>query len=220
MARALEQKSLLLGDIAPDFEENTTQGKISFYQWLGNDWGILFSHPKDFTPVCTTEIGVASKLKSEFDKRKVKIIGLSVGSVESHQKWISDINETQHTKVNFPLIGDENHQVAELYGMIHPAQSEVSTVRAVFIIDPTKKIRLMIAYPQATGRNFHEILRVVDGLQLTDHYSVATPANWQWGEDCVILASLTDPEILKQKFPKGWKELKPYLRMVPQPGKD
>ena len=219
MAEAAVHKGLLLGDTAPDFIAETTLGRIRFYEWLGESWGIFFSHPRDFTPVCTTELGQISRLKHEFDKRNTKIIALSVDSVESHHRWIADINETQKTIVAFPLIGDENGRVAEMYGMFHPAMSQTATVRSVFIIDPSKKIRLTINYPMATGRNFKEILRVIDALQLTDRHSVATPSDWQWGEDCIILPSLTDPKILKEKFPAGWKEVKPYLRLTPQPGK-
>lgn len=217
MVQTAQEKSLQLGDTAPDFTANTTEGKISFHQWIGNSWCILFSHPKDFTPVCTTELGYVARVKSEFDKRNVKVIALSVGSVETHKAWIPDINSTQFTKVNYPLIGDEDHHISHLYGMIHPHVSETTTVRTVFIIDPNKKIRLMMTYPASTGRNFEEILRVVDSMQLTDTASVATPANWRWGEECVILPSITDPEVLKKKFPKGYRELKPYLRMTPQP---
>lgn len=216
----VQQKNLQLGDIAPDFIANTTEGQISFHDWIGNSWCILFSHPKDFTPVCTTELGCVAKIKKEFDKRNVKVIGLSVGSVESHQAWIPDINATQKCTVNFPMIGDEDHHVSELYGMIHPKASETTTVRTVFIIDSNKKIRLMLAYPASTGRNFDEILRVIDSMQLTDSHSVATPVNWNWGDECIILPSITDPETLKQKFPKGYRELKPYLRMTPQPTTD
>jgi alkyl hydroperoxide reductase subunit AhpC len=217
MVQTYQTKSLQLGDIAPDFVAETTEGKISFHQWLGNSWGILFSHPKDFTPVCTTELGYVAKMKDEFDKRNVKAIALSVERIESHKAWIIDINRTQNTNVNFPIIGDENHQISELYGMIHPNSSETTTVRAVFIIDPKKKIRLTLCYPAATGRNFNEILRVIDSLQLTDSASVATPVNWQWGKECIILPSITDPELLKKKFPAGYRELTPYLRMTPQP---
>lgn len=217
MVATVQAKSLQLGDIAPDFTANSTEGKISFHQWIGNSWCILFSHPKDFTPVCTTELGYVAKIKGEFDKRNVKVIGLSVGSVDSHKSWIPDINSTQHTTVNFPLIGDEDHHISLLFGMIHPNVSETTTVRTVFIIDPNKKIRLMMTYPASTGRNFDELLRVIDSMQLTDSNSVATPANWHWGEECVILPSITDPEVLKKKFPKGYRELKPYLRMTPQP---
>lgn len=212
-------KPIMLGDIAPDFEANTTIGRISFHDWLGDSWCIFFSHPKDFTPVCTTELGRVAQLKSEFDKRKVKALALSIDSVENHKKWIKDIEETQKTKVNFPLIGDEDRHIAELYGMIHPASSENSTARVVFIIDPMKKIRLLLTYPQSTGRNFEEILRVLDSVQLTDSHLVATPADWKPGQDCIILPHVTDPATLKQKFPKGWKEIKPYLRMTPQPDK-
>jgi alkyl hydroperoxide reductase subunit AhpC len=219
MAEAALGKGLLLGDTAPDFVADTTLGRIRFYEWLSESWGIFFSHPRDFTPVCTTELGQISRLKPEFDKRNVKIIALSVDPVESHQRWIADINETQNTIIAFPMIGDEQGRVAEMYGMFHPALSQTSTVRSVFIIDPAKKIRLTINYPMATGRNFNEILRVIDALQLTDRYSVSTPANWKWGDDCIILPSLTDPNILKEKFPQGWKEVKPYLRLTPQPGK-
>lgn len=220
MVQTYLTKPLQLGDIAPDFTADSTEGKISFHQWLGNSWGIFFSHPKDFTPVCTTELGYVAKIKSEFDKRNVKVIALSVESVESHKAWIPDINRTQNTNVNFPIIGDEKHQISELYGMIHPNSSETSTVRNVFIIDPNKKIRLTLCYPAATGRNFKEILRVIDALQLTDSASVATPVNWQWGEECVILPSITDPETLKKKFPLGYRELTPYLRMTPQPNNE
>ncbi len=212
------QQSLQIGDTAPDFAAQTTEGSLSFHQWLGNSWCIFFSHPKDFTPVCTTELGMASRLKSQFEKRKVKLIALSVGSVADHSEWTKDINETQQTSVNFPIIGDEKGQIANLYGMIHPKANETFTVRTVFIIDPSKKIRLMMTYPASTGRNFTEILRVVDSLQLTDNHSVATPADWKWGEECVILPSVTDPNTLKQLFPSGYRQIKPYLRMTPQPG--
>ncbi len=211
--------ALQLGDIAPDFTQNSTEGSLSFHKWSANSWVIFFSHPKDFTPVCTTELGTVAKLKSEFDKRNTKVIALSVDSVESHKKWVNDINETQDTKVNYPIIADEDKSVAHLYGMIHPKALDTLTVRSVFIIDPNKKVRLTLTYPAPTGRNFNEILRVLDALQLTDTHSVATPANWKQGDDCVILPSITDPAVLKQKFPKGFKELKPYLRMTPQPNK-
>lgn len=211
--------ALQLGDIAPDFTQESTEGKIQFHQWLGNSWGILFSHPKDFTPVCTTELGFVAKLKPEFEKRHVKVIALSCDPVDAHKEWVKDINETQKTKVNFPLIADADRKVSKLYGMIHPNASDTMTVRSVFVIDPNKKIRLTLTYPAPTGRDFNEILRVVDALQLTDSHSVATPVNWKNGEDCVILPSLTDPKALKQKFPKGWKELKPYLRVTPQPNR-
>ncbi|HUC62553.1 MAG TPA: peroxiredoxin [Alphaproteobacteria bacterium] len=210
--------TLRLGDTAPDFEADTTQGKISFHQWLGDSWGILFSHPKDFTPVCTTELGYVGKLLPEFAKRNVKVIGLSVDPITSHGGWVKDIEETQHTKVGFPIIADADRKVANLYGMMHPAHDEVYTVRTVFVIDPKKKVRLMITYPQTTGRNFDEILRVVDSMQLTDKFSVATPVNWKQGDDVIIVPSVTD-EVAKTKFPKGWKTLKPYLRLTPQPNK-
>jgi thioredoxin-dependent peroxiredoxin len=208
--------TLRLGDTAPDFEADSTAGKIRFHEWLGDSWGILFSHPKDFTPVCTTELGYVAKLQPEFAKRNVKTIGLSVDPVASHKGWVSDIEETQKTKVNYPIVADPDRKVANLYGMMHPAHDEVYTVRTVFVIDPKKKIRLMITYPQTAGRNFDEILRVVDSLQLTDKFSVATPVNWKQGEDVIIVPSVTD-EAAKEKFPKGWKTLKPYLRLTPQP---
>lgn len=206
-----------LGATAPDFTADTTQGKISFHDWIGNSWCILFSHPKDFTPVCTTELGLAAKLGNEFAKRGVKLIGLSVGSVKAHNDWIPDINETQGTTVNFPIIGDEDRKVAELYNMIHPLANDTATVRTVFIIDPKKTIRLTMTYPASTGRNFNELLRVVDSLQLTDKHKVATPANWVKGQECVILPSITDPDEIKKLFPKGYRQLKPYLRMTPDP---
>lgn len=211
--------SLRLGDIAPDFTQDSSEGRISFHEWAGDSWVVLYSHPADFTPVCTTELGRTAKLKEEFDKRNVKAIALSVDPVQSHHEWIKDINETQSTTVNFPIIADHDRKVAELYDMIHPNASATATVRSVFIIDPQKKIRATITYPPSTGRNFNEILRVIDSLQLTDNHSVATPENWQQGDECVILPSITDPEELKQKFPKGYRELKPYLRMTPQPDK-
>ena len=211
--------SVQLGTIAPDFTQESTEGTIKFHEWLGNKWGVLFSHPKDFTPVCTTELGYVARIKPEFDKRNVKVIALSVDPVDSHNKWIGDIEQTQDTKMNFPILGDGDKKVANLYGMIHPQSLETLTVRSVFIIDPNKKVRAMITYPASTGRNFDEILRVIDSLQLTDSHSVATPANWKDGGDCVIVPSITDPAVMKQKFPKGWKELKPYLRMTPQPNK-
>lgn len=217
MSYATHHASLLLGDIAPDFEADTTQGKISFHKWIGNSWCIFFSHPKDFTPVCTTELGRVATLQQQFEKRGVKPIAISTDTVEHHKNWIRDIEETQHAHVNYPLIGDADRHVSELYGMIHPAASENATIRAVFIIDPNKKVRLTLCYPQSTGRNFDEILRVIDSLQLTDHHSVATPADWKPGQDCIILPSITDPKIMKEKFPQGWKEIKPYLRTTPQP---
>jgi thioredoxin-dependent peroxiredoxin len=209
---------LRLGDIAPDFTTETTEGNISFHEWLGNSWGILFSHPADYTPVCTTELGTAAKLKGEFDKRNVKMIAISVDGLESHKGWISDINETQHCTMNFPIIADPEKKVADLYDMIHPNSLDKMTVRSVFIIGPDKKIKLMITYPASTGRNFDEILRVIDSLQLTANYSVATPANWKDGQDVVIAPAIKDEEIAA-KFPKGYTKIKPYLRMTPQPNK-
>lgn len=209
--------SLRLGDTAPDFTQESSQGPIHFYDFLGNSWGILFSHPADYTPVCTTELGYTAKLKDEFDKRGVKAIALSVDDVESHKGWINDINETQNTAVNFPILADKDRKVSTLYDFIHPNASETLTVRSLVIIDPNKKVRLIITYPASTGRNFNEILRVVDSLQLTDNHKVATPANWQQGEDVVIVPSLKDEEEIKQRFPKGYKALTPYLRLTPQP---
>lgn len=211
--------NLHIGDIAPDFTQESTQGTIRFHEWLGNSWGVLFSHPKDFTPVCTTELGYTAKCQSEFEKRNVKVLAVSVDPVEAHQKWIGDIEETQSTVINFPILGDPDHKVADLYDMIHPNASDTLTVRSVFIIDPNKKIRAVITYPASTGRNFDEILRVIDSLQLTDQYSVATPVNWKEGEDVIIVPSLTDPKVLEEKFPKGYKTLKPYLRTTPQPNR-
>jgi alkyl hydroperoxide reductase subunit AhpC len=208
--------SLRLGDVAPDFTAETTQGAIHFHEWLGNGWGILFSHPADFTPVCTTELGAMAKLDSEFKKRNVKVIAISADPLESHQRWIGDINETQNTSVNYPLIADPEFKVANLYGMVHPNVTDKFTVRSVFVIGPDKKIKLMITYPASTGRNFDEILRVVDSLQLTAGYSVATPANWKHGEDVIITAAVKDEDI-PAKFPKGHKRIKPYLRTTPQP---
>ncbi len=208
--------TLRLGDIAPDFEAESSVGKLNFHQWVGGSWCILFSHPKDFTPVCTTELGYMARIKPEFDARNVKILGVSVDAVESHKGWIKDIEETQSATVTYPIIADQQRKVANLYGMMHPAHDEVYTVRTVFVIDPNKKIRLMITYPQTCGRNFDEILRVVDSLQLTDRFSVATPVNWKKGQDVIIVPSLSD-EDAKKKFPKGWKALKPYLRITPNP---
>jgi len=208
-----------LGGVAPDFTQESTEGTIRFHDWIGNHWAILFSHPKDFTPVCTTELGIVAKLKPEFEKRDVKVIALSVDDVKSHKGWIGDIEETQHTKMNFPILADPDRKVAGLYDMIHPQANDTLTVRSVFVIDPNKKVRAMITYPASTGRNFDEILRVVDSLQLTDKHQVATPGNWKQGEDCVIVPALQDPEEIKKKFPKGYKALKPYLRMTPQPNK-
>lgn len=212
--------TLRLGDIAPDFKQESSQGTIQFYDYLDNHWGILFSHPADYTPVCTTELGYTAKLKDEFEKRGVKAIALSVDDVESHKGWIDDINETQVTQVNFPIIADKDRKVSTLYDFIHPNASETLTVRSLVIIDPNKKVRLIITYPASTGRNFKEILRVVDSLQLTDKFKVATPANWQDGEDVVIVPSLKDEAELKQRFPKGYTAVKPYLRLTPQPNKD
>src|SRR5215468_8925288 len=211
--------SLQLGDTAPDFTQDSTAGTIKFHEWAGDKWVVLFSHPKDFTPVCTTELGLAANLKTQFEKRNCKMLAVSVDDVASHKRWIGDIEETQKAKMNYPLLGDADRKVAGLYGMIHPEANDTLTVRSVFFIDPKKKVRAMITYPASTGRNFDEILRVIDSLQLTDHHQVATPADWKDGDDCVIVPSLTDPEELKKKFPKGYKALKPYLRMTPQPNR-
>ncbi len=210
--------ALQLGDEAPDFTADTTEGTIGFHDYLGDGWGVLFSHPKDFTPVCTTELGTVAKLKADIDKRSIKVLAVSVDPVDSHKNWVSDINDTQNTTVNYPIIGDPDHKVADLYGMIHPNANDTLTVRSVFIIGPDKKIKLMITYPASTGRNFQEILRVIDSLQLTANYSVATPADWKDGED-VIIAPAVDDEAAKEKFPKGWNTLRPYLRLTPQPNK-
>lgn len=209
--------TIRLGDIAPDFEQDSSAGRIRFHEWLGNSWGVLFSHPADFTPVCTTELGLTAKLKSEFDKRGVKAIALSVDAVESHTRWIADINDTQNTTVNFPIIADGDRKVSELYDMIHPNANATLTVRSLFIIDPNKKVRLIITYPASTGRNFDEVLRVIDSLQLTDKHSVATPGNWKHGDDVVIVPSLQDPDEIARRFPAGYKAIRPYLRMTPQP---
>lgn len=211
--------TIRLGDIAPDFQQESSQGSISFHQWLGDKWGVLFSHPADFTPVCTTELGFTAKLAGEFAKRNVKAIALSVDPVESHHRWIGDIEETQGTTVNFPILADADRKVSELYDLIHPNANDTLTVRSLFVIDPNKKVRLTITYPASTGRNFHEILRVIDSLQLTDNHKVATPANWQDGDDVVIVPSLKDEEEIKQRFPKGYKAVKPYLRLTPQPNR-
>lgn len=210
--------ALRLGDTAPDFTAPSTAGTIKFHEWLGNSWGVLFSHPKDFTPVCTTELGEVARLKGEFDKRKVKVVGLSVDPVEDHEKWAGDIKETQGHALNFPLIGDADREVSKLYDMIHPNADDTLTVRSVFVIGPDKKIKLTITYPASTGRNFDEILRVIDSLQLTAQYSVATPVNWRDGQDVIIAPSVPDEEA-KKKFPKGFKTVKPYLRVTPQPNK-
>ena len=211
--------TLRLGDTAPDFEQQSSQGNIHFYEYLGDSWGILFSHPADYTPVCTTELGYTAKLHDEFQKRGVKAIALSVDDIESHKGWIEDINKTQNTTVNFPILADKDRKVSTLYDFIHPNASETLTVRSLVIIDPNKKVRLIITYPASTGRNFHEILRVIDSLQLTDHYKVATPANWQEGEDVVIVPSLKDEDEIKQRFPQGYTAVTPYLRLTPQPNK-
>jgi alkyl hydroperoxide reductase subunit AhpC len=208
--------SVRLGEIAPDFQADTTEGKIKFHEWLGNSWGILFSHPADFTPVCTTELGAVAKLRAEFDKRNVKVVALSTDSVDSHKLWIGDIDQTQHTHVNFPIIADPDFKVSGLYDMIHPQVSDKFTVRSVFIIGPDKKVKLSINYPASTGRNFDEILRVIDSLQLTANYSVATPANWKNGEDVIITMAVKDEDVAA-KFPKGHNRVKPYLRTTPQP---
>ena len=209
--------SLHLGDIAPDFKQDSSEGRIRFHEWLGQSWGVLFSHPADFTPVCTTELGLTAKLQGDFAKRNVKVIALSVDTVESHSRWIPDINETQGTTVRFPIIADADRKVSELYDLIHPNASNTLTVRSLFVIDPLKKVRLIITYPASTGRNFDEILRVIDSLQLTDQHSVATPGNWQQGDEVVIVPSLQDPEVIAARFPKGYRAVKPYLRLTPQP---
>ncbi|QEY58795.1 peroxiredoxin [Pseudomonas sp. C27(2019)] len=211
--------SIQLGDIAPDFQQASSAGDISFHQWLGDSWGVLFSHPADFTPVCTTELGFTAKLKDEFAARNVKAIALSVDPVDSHHKWIKDINETQGTTVNFPILADDDRKVSKLYDLIHPNADNTLTVRSLFVIDPNKKVRLTITYPASTGRNFHEILRVIDSLQLTDNYKVATPANWIDGEDVVIVPSIQDKAELVERFPKGYTAVKPYLRLTPQPNR-
>ena len=211
--------TLRLGDTAPDFEQLTSDGPIHFHQWLGDSWGVLFSHPADFTPVCTTELGLTAKLKDDFAKRNVKVIALSVDPVDRHGDWIKDINRTQNTIVNFPIIADADRKVSELYDLIHPNASATATVRSVFVIDPAKRIRLTLTYPASTGRNFDELLRVIDSLQLTEYHSVATPGNWKDGEDVVIVPSLQDPDLIRQKFPKGYTAVTPYLRLTPQPNR-
>ena len=210
--------SVQLGSTAPDFSAETTDGPIKFHEWIGNSWAVLFSHPKDFTPVCTTELGYVAKIKPDFDKRGCKVIALSVDPVDSHKKWIGDIEETQKTKMNYPIIGDTDSKVSNLYGMIHPEAAATITVRSVYIIDPQKKVRATIQYPPSTGRDFNEILRVIDSLQLTDNYKVSTPANWKDGDDVVISGTVSD-EDAKTRFPKGFRSLRPYLRMTPQPNK-
>lgn len=210
---------LHLGQVAPDFSQDSSEGSLSLHAYLGNSWGILFSHPKDFTPVCTTELGAVAVRKADFERRNCKVLALSVDPVDSHKKWIADIEDTQGAKMNFPILADADRKVSKLYDMIHPEANDTLTVRSVFFIDPNKKIRAMLTYPASMGRNFDELLRMLDSLQLTDKHSVATPANWKDGGDCVIVPSLTDPAVMKEKFPKGWKELRPYLRMTPQPNK-
>ena len=210
---------LRIGDTAPDFTQESSEGTINFHEWAGDNWVVLFSHPADFTPVCTTELGATAKLKEEFGKRNAKVIAISVDPVDSHKGWIEDINDTQKTTVNFPILADADRKVSSLYDMIHPNEDDASTVRSVFIIDPNKKIRATITYPKSTGRNFNEVLRVIDSMQLTDGYSVATPVDWKDGDDVVILPSITDPDVIAEKFPKGHTELRPYLRMTPQPNR-
>ncbi|MDE3259769.1 MAG: peroxiredoxin [Gemmatimonadota bacterium] len=209
---------LRLGDDAPDFTAETTEGTVRFHEWLGDGWGILFSHPADYTPVCTTELGAVAKLKAEFERRNVKVIGVSVDPLDSHHGWVSDINETQNTTMNFPLIADPDKSVASMYDMIHPNEDDKATVRSVFVIGPDKKVKLTLTYPASTGRNFAEILRVIDSLQLTAYHQVATPVNWEDGEDCIIVPAVTDEEAT-EKFPRGFTTIKPYLRYTPQPNK-
>lgn len=211
--------SIKLGDIAPDFVQDSSTGPIRFHEWLGDSWGVLFSHPADFTPVCTTELGLTAKLKDQFAERNVKVIALSVDPVASHHEWIKDINTTQNTLVGFPIIADHDRKVSELYDLIHPNADSTLTVRSLFVIDPNKKVRLTITYPASTGRNFDEILRVIDSLQLTDNYKVATPANWQQGGEVVIVPSLQDEEEIRQRFPAGYRAVTPYLRLTPQPNR-
>ena len=208
--------AIRLGDTAPDFTADTTDGPLSFHDWKGDSWAVLFSHPKDFTPVCTTELGTVAKLKPEFDKRNVKVVGLSVDPLDSHEGWVGDIQETQGAALNFPLIADPDRKVADLYDMIHPNANDTLTVRSVFIVDGANKVRLILTYPASTGRNFDELLRVIDSLQLTDGYKVATPANWTDGDDVIVAPALSDDEAT-EKFPKGFTTLKPYLRVTPQP---
>jgi thioredoxin-dependent peroxiredoxin len=209
---------LRLGDVVPDFKAETTEGPVSFHEWLGDSWGVLFSHPKNFTPVCTTELGEVARLKGEFDKRNVKVIGLSVDPLVDHARWADDIAETQGYKLNFPLIADADKKVSDLYDMIHPNANDTLTVRSVFVVGPDKKLKLSLTYPASTGRNFEEILRIIDSLQLTAKHQVATPVNWKQGEDVIIVPAVSD-EQAKAKYPDGWKTLKPYLRIVPQPGR-
>jgi thioredoxin-dependent peroxiredoxin len=211
--------SLPLGSIAPDFEQQSTDGVIQFHTWAGDSWVVLFSHPKDFTPVCTTELGYVARIKPEFDRRNVKVIALSVDDLDSHRRWVGDIEATQGTALNYPILADADRKVANLYGMIHPLASDTFTVRSVFIIDPKKKVRATVTYPASTGRNFNELLRIIDSLQLTDSHSVATPANWKDGDDVVIVPSLQDPAVIAEKFPKGYTAVRPYLRLTPQPNR-
>lgn len=211
--------SLRLGDIAPDFTQESSIGPIGFHEWLGNSWGVLFSHPADFTPVCTTELGLTAKNQDRFAQRNVKVLALSVDPVDSHTRWINDINDTQGVEVSFPIIADADRKVSQLYDLIHPNASTTATVRSLFVIDPQKKVRLIITYPASTGRNFEEILRVIDSLQLTDSHSVATPGNWKDGEEVIIVPSLQDPEVIAQKFPRGFRAVRPYLRYTPQPNR-
>ncbi len=208
---------LHLGDVVPDFTQDSTEGPIAFHDWIGDHWAVLFSHPADYTPVCTTELGVTARLAEEFRRRNVKVLAVSVDPVSRHKDWIKDIDDTQKTHVGFPILGDADRKVSTLYDMIHPQQSDTLTVRSVFIIDPRKILRAMLTYPASTGREFGEILRVIDSLQLTDKYSIATPANWHIGDDVVISPAIQDPDALKTRFPKGYRELKPYLRITPQP---
>ncbi|HXI87392.1 MAG TPA: peroxiredoxin [Parvularculaceae bacterium] len=211
--------TLLLGQTVPDFTQDSTKGPIKFHEWIGDGWAVFFSHPKDFTPVCTTELGEVARLKPEWEKRHAKVIALSVDSVDDHKKWIKDIEETQKATIWYPILGDPDQKVSKLYGMIHPDAAANITVRSVFVIDPNKKLRLSITYPPSTGRDFREILRAIDSLQLTDNYKVATPVNWRDGEDVIIVPSLTDKDEIKKRFPKGYKEIKPYLRVTPQPNR-
>jgi thioredoxin-dependent peroxiredoxin len=211
--------ALRIGDLAPNFKAMTTDGDLDFHQWAGDKWVVFFSHPRDYTPVCTTELGTVARLKPEFDKRNVKCMGLSVDPIEDHKGWVKDIEETQGCKLNFPLVADPDKKIANTYDMIHPNANDTFTVRSVFIIDPAKKVRLILTYPASTGRNFTEILRVIDSLQLTDSHKVATPADWKDGQDVIIVPSLKDEAEMKRLFPKGWKQVKPYLRVTPQPNK-
>lgn len=211
--------ALHIGSIAPDFTQESTEGPIKFHDWMGGKWAVLFSHPKDFTPVCTTELGRVAKLKPEFEKRGVKVLAVSVDDVPSHKGWVGDIEDTQKVKMNFPILGDSDKKVAKLYDMIHPEWNDTLTVRSVFVIDNNKKVRLIITYPASTGRNFDEILRAIDSLQLTDKYSVATPVDWKHGEDVIVSPALKDPAVLKEQFPKGIRELRPYLRYTADPSK-